>query len=100
MTPEFDKYYESLLHEHFKLPRCTGETFPQLSIKPEYRWMRCVSNPYSTGFRRVFFGKRGKKVNIRKCIEKPTEKGTQKREECDMALRILRKILRRRKNSK
>jgi len=100
MTPEFDKYYESLLHENFKLPRCTGETFPQLSIKPEYRWMRCVSNPYSTGFRRVFFGKRGKKVNIRKCIEKPMEKGTQKREECDMALRILKKILRRRKNSK
>jgi hypothetical protein len=68
MTPEFDKYFDSLIHEEFKLPRCTGETFPQLSIKPEYRWMRCVSNPYSTGFRRVFFGRRGKKVNIRKCL--------------------------------
>lgn len=94
MTPEFDAYYESLLSEAFKLPRCDGESFPQLSVKPEYRWMRCVTNPYSTGYRRVFFGKRGEKVNIRKCLSKPTAKGTQKREECDMALRILRKLMR------
>ena len=99
MTPEFDRYFNSLLHEEFKLPRCNGESFPQLSIKPEYRWMRCVNNPYSTGYRRVFFGKRGGKVNLKKCLTKPPQKGTQKSEECNMAIKTLKKMLRRRKKN-
>ncbi len=97
MTPNFDEYIYKILYEDLKLPRCNGETFPQLSIKPEYRWMRCVANPYSTGYRRVFFGKRGKKINLNKCLRNPSQKGTQKREECDMALRTFKKLLRKRR---
>lgn len=97
MTPNFDKEFHRIISEEFKLPRCNGETFPELSIKPEYRWMRCVSNPYSTGYRRVFFGKRGKTVNLKKCITNPSQKGTQKREECDIMLRTFKKLLRKRR---
>jgi hypothetical protein len=93
----FNEYINDILHvvdESAKLAKCTGPTLPQLSPKVEYKWCRCAPNPYSTGYKRVFYMRRGKKVNIAKCLEKMPTVGTAKYYECQTAISALKRRIR------
>ena len=52
MTPEFDKFCK-IIEEKYK--RCTGTTMPELSDNAQYAFSRCAPNPYSAGFKRIYF---------------------------------------------
>lgn len=80
MTPNFDKFISSIITEGGG-GRCKGLTLTQLSNKAGYRFMKCVENPYSFGFKRVYFGDKRGRFDRRKC-KKPQRPGTQGYEEC------------------
>jgi hypothetical protein len=90
MTSNFDDYIEELLTEAL---RCDGPSLRQLSDKPNYRFMACKANPYSPGFKRIYWGRKGKKVNLNHC--KTAVPGQARYEECRDVLRAI--IKRRRK---
>lgn len=64
MTENFDNFIREILTE---AKRCNGPSLRQLSDKPNYRWMRCAPNPYSPGYKRVYYSRRGKKINLKHC---------------------------------
>jgi hypothetical protein len=87
MTPKFDKLVEELLAEAAK---CTHETLPQLSEHPDFRWKRCVRNPYSSGFKTLHFGRKDGSFDYSIC-NKPHRPGTEKAETCSMVKKIMRR---------
>ena len=100
MTEKFNNYVifiESLLLEAKK---CTGPSLRQLSDKPEYRWMACMSNPYSPGYKRVYWSRKGEKVNVAKCLKNKPRFGTMKGMACRDAVSAARRRLRKRRNRK
>ncbi len=90
MTPKFDNLVNELLEEAAKKTKCTHETLPQLSDKKGYRFMRCVENPYSSGIRRVYFGRKDGSFNYDRC-KKPQRRGTEGFETCNMLHKARRK---------
>lgn len=82
MTDKFDKFVNSLITERYK--RCTGTTLPELSDNPRYVFSRCAPNPYTAGFKRIYFQKRGEKLSLDKCKNDPVF-GSAKYEECRLA---------------
>ena len=82
--------------EH-KRHKCTCPGLPELSSKRGYRFSRCVENPYSDGFKRIYYGKIGKKINVKKCLQNMPQAGTGKCEDCKLAIRALKGRLLRRK---
>jgi len=94
MTEKFDSLVNELLTE---AKRCNGPSLRQLSDKPEFRWMRCAANPYSPGYKRIYWGRRGEKINFKHC--KRARPGSGKYEDCVDAKRaLIRKIKRKYKN--
>ena len=94
MTPEFDNYISELLTES----RCKGLTLRQLSDKSDYRFMRCVENPYSHGFKRIYWSDKRRKFDVKKCLRNP-RKGTPAYETCkDIKRRMLRRLNRKNKS--
>lgn len=89
MTPKFDKLVEELLTEAAK---CTYETLPQLSDHPSFVYQRCVRNPYSSGFKKLHYGRKDGSFDYSIC-KKSHRPGTERAETC----RIFHKIMRRRK---
>lgn len=94
MTSNFDNFC-NLIHEKYK--RCKGPTLPELSDNPRYVFSRCAPNPYTSGYKRVYYLKKGVPLTLDKCKTNPTF-GTAKYEECRLArLAYLRKLKNRRK---
>ncbi len=100
MTPEFDKYIESIL-ESFEIieeaKKCDGPSLTQLSDKEGFRFMKCAENPYSPGHKRIYFGQKGKKVNIMKCIKNPPTKGQRRWEDCNIAIQVFKRKMRKKR---
>ena len=92
MTPEFDKYIKDivLLTE---AKRCKNASLRQLSDKARYRFMACRENPYSPGYKRVYWGHKDGSFDYTKCLRNPRP-GTSAFEECKD---LKRAIIRRRK---
>lgn len=84
MTEKFDQFILQILTE---AKRCEGPSLRQLSDKPNYRWMKCAANPYSPGYKRIYWGRRGKKINFNHC--KTAVPGQSRYEECKDALLVL-----------
>jgi len=78
MTPEFDKFVNEILHE---AKRCGGPSLRQLSDKSRYRFMACRENPYSPGFKRIYWGHKDGSFDYTKCARDPRP-GTSAYEEC------------------
>lgn len=100
MTPEFDKYVQSIMEsleviEEAK--KCDGPSLTQLSDKEGFRFMKCAENPYSPGFKRIYFGQKGKKVNIMKCLKSPPTKGQRRWEDCNLAIQAFKRRMRKRR---
>ena len=89
MTENFDKFIREVLTE---AKRCDGPSLRQLSDKPNYRFMACKPNPYSPGYKRIYWSRKGKKINLNHC--KTAVPGQARYEECKDALRA---IIKRRK---
>lgn len=95
---KFMQYVKSLLkEEHIKRPKCKGPGLPELSSKKGYRFSRCVENPYSDGYKRIYYGKVGQKVNVKRCLKKMPQPGTGKCEDCKLAIASLKRRLMRKK---
>lgn len=84
MTQKFDEFVRQVLTE---AKRCEGPSLRQLSDKPTYRFMACKANPYSPGFKRIYWGRKGKKVNMNHC--KTAVPGQARYEECKDFLRAI-----------
>ena len=82
MTKNFDLFVEEILFERYK--RCKGSTLPELSDNPRYVFSRCAPNPYTSGYKRIYYLKKGEPLSIKKCKTNPTY-GTAKYEECRLA---------------
>lgn len=96
MTENFDKYIENILFERYK--RCKGSTLPELSDNPRYVFSRCAPNPYTAGYKRIYYLRRGEPLSLKKCKTNPAY-GTAKYEECRLAkLAYLKKKKKARKN--
>jgi hypothetical protein len=78
MTPEFDKFVQEILTE---AKRCQGPSLRQLSDKSGYRFMACRENPYSPGFKRIYWGHKDGSFDYTKCLRNPRP-GTGAYEEC------------------
>ena len=86
MTPKFDEFVNQIITES----RCKGLTGRQLSDKASFRWMQCVENPYSHGFKRIYFGDKRRKFDLAKCTRDPRP-GTSTYADCQLAIRALRR---------
>jgi hypothetical protein len=95
MTKKFDTFITQILCE---AERCKGPTLRQLSDNPRYKWSRCAPNPYSSGFKRIYWGKHGEKYDIRKC--KRAKLGSANYEECKDIKRALERKIRRLRHAK
>lgn len=82
MTKNFDIYVEEILHEKYK--RCEGSTLPELSDNPRYVFSRCAPNPYTSGYKRIYYLRKGEPLSLKKCKTNPRY-GTAKHEECRLA---------------
>lgn len=82
MTEKFDLFVEDILLERYK--RCKGPTLPELSDNPRYVFSRCAPNPYTSGYKRVYYLKKGEPLSLKKCKTNPTF-GTARYEECRLA---------------
>lgn len=87
MTPKFDKLVAELLEEATK---CTVPTGIMLSDHPDFRYMKCCLNPYSTGIRRVYFMRKDGTFNYNSC-KKKHKNGTEAGETCKLFHKIMRK---------
>ena len=96
MTEKFDDFIKRLLQESGRKPRCTGPTLPQLSDNPRYVFSRCAPNPYTSGYKRIYYIRRGEKLTLAKCKNDPRY-GTSKYEECRIARRAYANRMKRRK---
>jgi len=95
MTENFDKFINEIIEE--SEGRCNGPTLRQLSSKARYRWTACRENPYSSGYKRIFWGDKKYPLDLRKCARNPRQ-GTAAYEDCrDRRNAILRRM---RKNKK
>ena len=94
MTEEFDNFIKRVVLERYK--RCSGATLPELSDNPRYVFSRCAPNPYTSGFKRIYYLRRGEPLSMDKCKTDPAY-GTAKYEECRLAKLALLKKMRRRK---
>ena len=94
MTEKFDTFVNSIVTERYK--RCRGSTLPELSDNPRYIFSRCAPNPYTAGFKRIYYLKRGEPLTTDKCKNNP-EYGTSKYEECRLAKIARNKRLRKRR---
>lgn len=103
MTEKFDNYINSVL-ESVELiteaKKCDGPSLRQLSDKEGFRWMACRENPYSPGFKRIYWGQKGKPVNIMKCIKSPPTKGQRRWEDCRDAIQAFKYKIAKRKRLK
>jgi hypothetical protein len=99
MTEHFDEFINHILHESGRKPRCTGATLPQLSDNPRYVFSRCAPNPYTAGYKRIYYVRRGEKLTLDKCNNDPRY-GTSKYEECIIARRAHANRMRRRRRGK
>lgn len=98
MTENFDKFINEVIEE--SEGRCTGPTLRQLSSKARYRWTRCAENPYSAGYKRIFWGDKKYPLDLRKCARNPRP-GTSAYEDCrDRRNAILRRIRKKKIRSK
>ena len=99
MTENFDNFINSIMNSLIteKTARCKGPTLRQLSDKQEFRWMKCAPNPYSYGFKRVFFSRKDGSFDWSKCDRNP-RRGTEAGETCALRQQILNR--RRRANKK
>jgi len=85
MTEKFDEYYNKIIEEaKGRKPRCTGPTLPQLSDNPRYVFSRCAPNPYTSGYKRIYYLRRGEKLSLDVCKTEPRY-GTAKYEDCRLA---------------
>jgi hypothetical protein len=82
MTEKFDTFVESLLLERYK--RCKASTLPELSDNPRYIFSKCAPNPYTSGFKRIYYLRRGEALSLDKCKTNPRV-GTARYEECRLA---------------
>lgn len=94
MTQNFDSFVKGLLLERYK--RCDSPTLPELSDNPRYVFSRCAPNPYTSGYKRIYYLRRGEKLTLKKCKTNPRY-GTAKYEECRLAKLAYLKRLRRKK---
>lgn len=78
MTPEFDKFVKKIITE---AKRCQGPSLRQLSDKSRYRFMACRENPYSPGYKRIYWGHKDGSFDSTKCARNPRP-GTGAYEEC------------------
>lgn len=99
MTSLFDDYVSALLNEcanisdSLILEKCTHETNIQLSDKADFRFMRCIENPYSSGIKKIYFGDKRQKFDLKKCLRHP-RRGSATYENCRMAMRALKRKIR------
>lgn len=97
MTSNFDKFC-NLIQEKYK--RCSGSTMPELSDNAQYVFSRCAPNPYSAGFKRIYFLRKGEPLSLDSCRNDPRF-GTAKYEECRLAkLAYIKRLKRLRKLKK
>lgn len=82
MTNSFDNFVNEVLTERYK--RCKGPTLPELSDNPRYVFSRCAPNPYTAGYKRIYYFRRGEPLTLNKCKTNPRY-GTAKYEECRLA---------------
>ena len=82
MTENFDQFVDGILTERYA--RCKGTTLPELSDNPRYVFSRCAPNPYTAGFKRIYFLRKGEPLSLDKCKNDPAF-GTAKYEECRLA---------------
>ena len=59
--------------------------------------MACRENPYSPGFKRIYWGQKGKPVNIMKCLKHPPTKGQRRWEDCRDAIQAFKFRVKKRK---
>lgn len=97
MTENFDTFVESVLLERYK--RCKGTTLPELSDNPRYIFSKCAPNPYTSGFKRIYYLRRGEPLSLKKCKTNPRY-GTAKYEECRLAKIAYLKKLKRKRSKK
>lgn len=94
MTEKFDKFVNEIITE--SEGRCTGPTLRQLSAKARYRWTACKENPYSSGYKRIYWGDKKYPLDLRKCARNPRE-GTSAYEDCnDYRNAVIKRIKKRR----
>lgn len=100
MTQKFDDFINQILTEGVitEAKRCKGPSLRQLSDLPQYRFMRCAPNPYSPGYKRIYWGRRTEKFDVRKC--KKARPGTSKWEDCLDAKRYIIAAYKKRKKSR
>lgn len=84
MTEEFDKFVNRIISESKRKPRCEGPTLPELSDNPRYVFSRCAPNPYTAGYKRIYYLRRGTPLTLDRCKNDPRY-GTSKYEECRLA---------------
>lgn len=94
MTDNFDNFVNSLVLERYK--RCKASTLPELSDNPRYVFSRCAPNPYTSGFKRIYYLRRNEALSMDKCKTDPRY-GTAKYEECRLAKLAYIKRMKRRK---
>lgn len=94
MTEKFDTFVESLLLERYK--RCKASTLPELSDNPRYIFSKCAPNPYTSGFKRIYYLRRGEPLSLKKCKTNPRV-GTARYEECRLAKLAYLKRMKKRK---
>jgi len=98
MTTQFNNFIKGILLERYK--RCKGSTLPELSDNPRYIFSRCAPNPYTAGFKRIYYLRRGEPLTLDKCKTYPRY-GTAKYEECRLAkIAHMKKVKRLRKQRK
>lgn len=95
MTKNFDLFVEEILLERYK--RCKGSTLPELSDNPRYVFSRCAPNPYTAGYKRIYYLRKGAPLTLKKCKTNPAY-GTAKYEECRLAKLAYLKKQKRKKN--
>lgn len=94
MTENFDNFINSIILERYK--RCKASTLPELSDNPRYVFSRCAPNPYTSGFKRIYYLRRGDPLTLDKCKTDPRY-GTAKYEECRLAKLAYMKRMKNRK---
>jgi hypothetical protein len=78
MTPKFDKLVQDLLEE---ATRCKHPTLPTLSDHPNFRLMKCVISPYTSGVKRVHYLRKDGSFDYSVC-DKPQRPGTERALTC------------------
>ena len=87
MPSQFDLLYEQIIQE---AEACKYPTGTQLSDHENFRFMKCVTNPYSKGVRRLYFSRKDGSFNYNRC-KKPQRPGTEGYENCKLYFRALRR---------